>query len=180
MLLVINTTAALAYQQGTIGYDISYPQCGSSFLTTSGLSRTAPPPAPPAPRTCGSRSAVSPTLVQAPSAPAARSKPLPLGVSGRSSRTFGIIGVDHGRPFDSNPGNPCLADEYAHTPNPALYVNTGYDPGYLDPNHTVPDCTTKSGSLGGSADQKKAWAVGCSEAEKDLDYVTSQGIRQQG
>src|SRR5438046_10734977 len=117
MLVVINTTAALAYQQGTIGYDISYPQCGSSFLTTSGPSRTAPPPATPAAPSWRSRTAVSTSLATQAPTPAARTKPLPLGVSGRSSRTFGIIGVDHGRPFDSNPGNPCLADEYAHTPN---------------------------------------------------------------
>ena len=43
MVLVINTTGALAYQTGTIGYDISYPQCGSSFLTTTGPSRMAQP-----------------------------------------------------------------------------------------------------------------------------------------
>jgi hypothetical protein len=59
-------------------------------------------------------------------------------------------------------------------------VNTGYDPSYLDANHTLPDCTTKSATVGGSAAQKAAWAVGCSEAEKDLAYVTSQGITNTG
>src|SRR5438067_10597416 len=102
MLVVINTTAALAYERGTIGYDISYPQCGSSFLTTSGPSRTAPPPATPAVPTWRNRTTVSIAVAPQAPAPAARSKPLPQGVSWRSSRTFGIIGVDHGRPFDSN------------------------------------------------------------------------------
>ena len=179
MVLVINTTGALAYQPGTIGYDISFPQCGSSFITSSGPARTAPPATLAAP-SWRSRAVASATLVQAPTAPAARTKPLPQGVSWRSSRTFGIIGVDHGRPFDSNPGNPCLADQYSRTPNPALYVNTGYDPSYTDINHTLADCTTKSGSVSGSDAQKAAWAVGCSEAEKDLTYVTSQGISNTG
>src|SRR2546430_6234940 len=158
MVLVINTTGALAYQSGTIGYDISYPQCGSSFLAASGPSRTAPPLATPAVPTWRNRTAVSTSVAPEAPTPVARSKPLPQGVSWRSSRTFGIIGVDHGRPFDSNPGNPCLAEEYAHTPNPALYVNTGYDPSYTDANHTLPHCTTKSGSVSGSAAQMAAWA----------------------
>ena len=180
MVLVINTTGALAYQSGTIGYDISYPQCGSSFLTTSGPPRTAPPTATLAAPTWRNRTAVSTSVAPQVPTPAARSKPLPQGVSWRSSRTFGIIGVDHGRPFDSNPGNPCLADQYSRTPNPALYVNTGYDPSYTDTSHTLADCTTKSGSVSGSDAQKAAWAVGCSEAEKDFAYVTSQGITNTG
>lgn len=99
-----------------------------------------------------------------------------------SSRAFGIVGVDSGNPFISatHPGNPCLADEYAHTPNPALYVNTGYDPSYEQPDHTTADCTAKSQSTPGDAAHQRAWAVGCSEAQKDLAYVASLGIVNRG
>ena len=34
--LVVGTTGALAYQSGTIGYDISFPQCGTSYPTSTG------------------------------------------------------------------------------------------------------------------------------------------------
>jgi len=179
MLLVTNTTAALAYQLGTIGYDISYPQCGSAYPTSSGSFRAAPPTASATPSWRG-RMAVVASVAPPPATTATRTTPVPQGVSGGFSRSFGIIGVDNGKPFGSNPGNLCLADEYSHTPKPALYVNTGYDPSYLDANHTLPDCTTKSSTVSGSSAQKAAWAVGCSEAEKDLAYVTSQGITNTG
>jgi hypothetical protein len=92
--------------------------------------------------------------------------------------SFGIIGVDSGNPFISaaHPGNPCLADEYSHAPNPGLYINTGYDPIYTDTNHTTASCAAQSATVSGSASQKAAWAVGCSEAQGDYTYVTSQGI----
>jgi hypothetical protein len=179
-VLALNTTGASAYQPGTIGYDISYPQCGSPYPTSSGSFRTSAPPA--APTTWRSRGAAPASVVPPPTTPATSTAPVPQGVSGGFSRDFGIIGVDSGNPFiaATHPGNPCLADEYAHTPKPALYVNTGYDPSYEDANHTLPDCTTRSAGIGGSAAQQRAWAVGCSEAEKDLAYVTSQGITNSG
>lgn len=180
-LLVASTTGALAYQPGAIGYDISYLQCGSPYPTSTGSFRTSPPAAvaPPSWRT---RLAVPVFGVPPPTTTAPRTTPVPAGVSGGFSRSFGIIGVDSGFPFISatHPGNPCLADEYSHTPKAGLYVNTGYDPSYLDANHTLPDCTAKSAGINGSSAQKAAWAVGCSEAEKDLTYVTSQGITNTG
>lgn len=88
---------------------------------------------------------------------------------------FGIVGVNGGYPFVHY--NPCLADEYAHTPNAALYVNTGYDPLYtqVDGKHTTPECVTQSAGILGAAGQKAAWAVGCSEASRSIAYATSQG-----
>jgi hypothetical protein len=88
---------------------------------------------------------------------------------------FGIVGVNGGYPFVYY--NPCLADEYAHSPNAALYINTGYDPRYtkVDGKHTTPQCVTQSAGIQGSSRQKAAWAVGCSEASRSIAYAISQG-----
>lgn len=99
------------------------------------------------------------------------------GATTAPSGQFGIVGVDAGYPFDHF--NSCLGTEYgaaARTGNAALYVNTGYDPSYTDPSHTTADCATKSASVGGDAAHQAAWAVGCSEAEKDVAYAASQSI----
>ena len=89
---------------------------------------------------------------------------------------FGIIGVNGGYPFVHY--NPCLADEYAHSPHAALYINTGYDPLYtqVDGQHAIPECMTKSAGIQGSVDQKAAWAAGCSEATRSMAYAASQGV----
>src|SRR2546429_6410714 len=89
---------------------------------------------------------------------------------------FGIVGVNGGYPFVHY--NPCLADEYAHSPHAALYINTGYDPLYtqVDGQHTMPECLTTSAIVKGSPDQKAAWAAGCSEALRSMAYAASQGV----
>jgi len=89
---------------------------------------------------------------------------------------FGIVGVNGGYPFVHY--NPCLGDEYAHTPNAALYINTGYDASYtqVDGNHTTSECLSQSAAVNGSPGQKAAWAVGCSEASRSIAYATSQGV----
>jgi len=72
---------------------------------------------------------------------------------------FGIIGVNGGYPFVYY--NPCLANEYNHTPNPALYINTGYDPSYtqVDGRHSTPECVTQSTAIQGASPQQAAWAA---------------------
>ena len=174
----LSSGSALAYQSGTIGYDVSFPQCTTPTASTSGPLPTSsstprgsiPPPVP----TSSARSRSVPTVVQ--SRATGRTRVAPSVVSG-FSRTFGIVGVNGGKPFNYN---PCLADEYHHTPNPAFYVNTGYATIYTDANHTLPDCTSKSAFVSGRADQQAAWAVGCSEAEKDLANVSSQALTNWG
>jgi hypothetical protein len=184
--LVVGSASALAYQSGSIGYDISYPQCGTTYFSNTRVG--APPSVAPRPQRVMTRplafkparaEGVVPALPQ--SSPPAQTRSVPVSVPA-GSRAFGIIGVDSGNPFISSthPGNPCLADEYAHTANPALYVNTGYDPSYEASDHTTADCVTKSLSIPTDAAHQRAWAVGCSEAQKDLTYVTSQGIVNKG
>jgi len=63
---------------------------------------------------------------------------------------FGIVGVNGGYPFVHY--NPCLADEYNHTTNAALYINTGYDPIYtqVDGQHSIVECVTQGVTIQGN------------------------------
>ena len=91
------------------------------------------------------------------------------------SGAFGIVGVNGGYPFVYY--NPCLSDQYSHTTNAALYINTGYDPSYtqVDGKHSTAECVTQSATTTGSPAQQAAWAVGCSEASRSIAYAASQG-----
>lgn len=90
---------------------------------------------------------------------------------------FGVVGINAGYPFTYY--NSCLATELAaaqQTGNAAVYLNTGYDPTYtaIDGRHTTQDCATASQSISGTQSQQAAWAVGCSEAQRDAAYLSSQ------
>ncbi|GAC1484160.1 MAG: hypothetical protein PVSMB9_10040 [Candidatus Dormibacteria bacterium] len=158
---------------GSVGYDVSYPNCGSAYPVTS---RPAPPLGPVA--SAPGRAATSPPPL-IPQSALRTARPLAPAVWATSRTNFGIVGVDSGYPFISatHPGNPCLKDEYTHAPNGALYINTGYDPSYLDASHTTTDCASRSSAVAGSTAQQQAWAVGCSEAQKDYAYAGSLGIK---
>ena len=91
--------------------------------------------------------------------------------------SFGIVGVNAGYPFTYY--NKCLAAEYAAatgTGDAAVYMNTGYDPTYtaIDGIHTTQVCASASGTVAGTQSQQAAWAVGCSEAQRDLSYASAQ------
>lgn len=128
LVMALNASASAGfnpYVSGSIGYDYSYPQCGTA-------------------------------------APAA---------------SFGVVGVNGGYPFTYY--NTCLGAEYAvaaRTGNAAVYVNTGYDPTYtaIDGRHTTQSCANMSATVAGSQSQKAAWAVGCSEAQRDVAYFSAQ------
>jgi hypothetical protein len=90
---------------------------------------------------------------------------------------FGVVGVNAGYPFTYY--NSCLAAEYAaaaRTGNVAVYVNTGYDPTYtaIDNRHTTQTCADSSAGVTGMQVQQAAWAVGCSEAQRDRAYASAQ------
>lgn len=93
--------------------------------------------------------------------------------------SFGVIGVNAGYPFTYY--NNCLGAEFAAaatTGNAAVYMNTGYDPSYtaIDGRHTTQACATASQATIGTPAQQTAWAVGCSEAERDLAYASAQSV----
>jgi hypothetical protein len=93
------------------------------------------------------------------------------------SAGFGIVGANAGYPFTYY--NTCLAAEFAaasRTGNAAVYINTGYDPSYtaVDGRHSTQDCVNKDVAITGTQAQRAAWAVGCSEAQRDTAYASSQ------
>jgi hypothetical protein len=93
--------------------------------------------------------------------------------------SFGIVGTNGGYPFTYY--NKCLGTEYAaatRTGNAAVYINTGYDPSYtaIDGRHTTQDCANQSPTVTGTAAQEAAWAVGCSEAQRDVTYASGQSV----
>ena len=90
-----------------------------------------------------------------------------------STGTFAILGANWGSPFS---GNPCLAEQYANSPRsapPSLYINTGYqdDFAFL----VTPGCKSQSHSIRGLDAERRAWAIGCSEAETSISYAYSLG-----
>jgi hypothetical protein len=72
--------------------------------------------------------------------------------------SFGIIGVNDGRPFTLN---PCFGTEYGGAAN-SVYINTGYAKTYRSKITTA--CSQAAGG-------DEAWAIGCSEAEYSLSHV---------
>ena len=164
--LVLGNVGALAYPSGSVGYDIGYLQCGSRYPNTLRQATALQPPSSAGPWwSTATRNVRSGGLAS-------------LRTWYRPGYAFAIVGVDSGYPFMSpaHPGNSCLADEFNHLPQPGLYVNTGYDPSYTDSTHTTSSCATQSTSVTGTAEQQAAWAVGCSEAQRDYEYAGVQGI----
>jgi hypothetical protein len=113
----------------------------------------------------------------------AQSSPYPTGTTGydvsypqcgaaTANGSFGIVGVNHGRPFTVN---SCVGAEYsaaaARSLTPSLYINTGYSGAYR--KNVTSACGAASRSISGSSAQQQAWAIGCSEAETSLTYAKS-------
>ncbi len=114
----------------------------------------------------------------------AATDPYPTGLTGydvsypqcggtAAAGSFGIVGVNGGRPFTNN---SCLGAEYAAAPKstaPSLYINTGYATAYR--SSITAGCSALSGSVSGTSRQVQAWGIGCSEADTSLSYATAQG-----
>lgn len=180
--LVVTTSVAFAYVSGAVGYDVSFPQCNPPASSTAGAlpTSTAPtrnPMPPPVPRITTAQPSATASTSRVAVRVIGRNRTAPPAHVARYTATFGIVGVNGGKPFNFN---SCVADEYHHTPDPAFYVNTGYDPSYTDNTHTTADCTAKSAFVIATGPQRQAWAVGCSGAEKDMANVTSLGLANFG
>ena len=77
------------------------------------------------------------------------------------SGSFGIIGVNDGRPFTVN---PCFGNEYSGAAN-SVYINAAYAKAYRG-NIT----------LGCSTGPSTAWDIGCSEAETSMNDAGARSI----
>jgi hypothetical protein len=93
------------------------------------------------------------------------------GLTPVAGTSFGIIGVNGGRPFTQN---SCLGVEYATAGNGGVYVNTGYAKAYA--RKITPDCQTRSAGYSTSSSLQQAYAIGCSEAESSQSYAAGQGV----
>ena len=91
-----------------------------------------------------------------------------------STGTFAVLGVNWGSPFS---GNPCLVEQYMNAPRsapPSLYINTGYEDQFV--YLVTPSCKNQSRSITGLDVERRAWAIGCSEAETSINYAYSLGV----
>ena len=85
----------------------------------------------------------------------------PNACSAQGPGTFGIVGVNGGRPFTTN---GCFAQQYgtaAATGSASVYINTAYSGAYRK-NIDATNCSSAPAGLTGSYAQ--AWQIGCSEA----------------
>lgn len=78
------------------------------------------------------------------------------GYSVPAGSSFGIVGVNNGRPFSTN---PCFGAEYSGLAN-SVYINTGYAKSYR--SNITPAC---------SGGPSTAWDIGCSEANTAIAAV---------
>ena len=79
---------------------------------------------------------------------------------------FGVVGLNHGRPFTVDPCLGRLWGWAADLEAPSLYVNAAFSPTYR--RHLTPECTSRvPGALLDSV-QRLAWAAGCQEAVFDV------------
>ena len=89
---------------------------------------------------------------------------------------FAVVAVTNGRPFTRN---PCVAAELASAPGPpAVYMNTGYSPAYA--SKITPGCSARAAAVSGTAVQRQAYAIGCSEADtarSNLYAATGKRVR---
>ena len=85
--------------------------------------------------------------------------------------TFGIVGVNGGRPFNYN---SCLQAEYSTAATeqlaPSLYINTGYSGAYR--RNITSYCSSQVPAASSALQQ--AWAIGCSEADSSMGYAVNQ------
>lgn len=88
------------------------------------------------------------------------------GRQGPPPGSFGIVGLNAGRPFTVN---PCLSREWGWAnglPAPSLYVNAAYARVYE--RHLTPACRSVVPVTITDPKERRAWAIGCQEAAFDV------------
>ena len=88
---------------------------------------------------------------------------------GAARGAFAIIAANNGRPFTQN---SCLARQLATAPTSppaAVYMNTGYSPAYAV--RVTATCAARAAGVSGTALQREAYAIGCSEVATTRDYI---------
>jgi hypothetical protein len=88
------------------------------------------------------------------------------GRQGPPPGSFGIVGLNAGRPFTVN---PCLSREWGWADGllaPSLYVNAAYARVYE--RHLTPACRAAAPVTITDPKERRAWAFGCQEAAFDV------------
>lgn len=84
-----------------------------------------------------------------------------------SGAAFGIVGVNHGRPFTFN---NCFSMQYAKaaaTGSGSIYMNTAYSGAYK--RNITSTCSSLVSNTGLKGSDAQAWEIGCSEAETSFN-----------
>ena len=79
---------------------------------------------------------------------------------------FGIVGVNHGRPFTDNPCGARLYQWAAQFETPSLYLNVAFDTSYA--KHVTDSCRSAVPATVVGSRRRLAWSIGCSESAYTL------------
>jgi LysM repeat protein len=86
-----------------------------------------------------------------------------------ASPAFAVIGLNLGRPFTAN---PCFARQWEAAARPrSVYINTAYSKVLL--RHVTPGCSAAGRRQPLGPATRRAYAVGCSEADEDLKLLAA-------
>jgi hypothetical protein len=95
----------------------------------------------------------------------------PNPCSAKGPGTFGIVGVNGGRPFTIN---SCFSMQYATasgTSSASVYINTAYSGAYK--RNITAECASLVSGTGLTGSYAQAWEIGCSEAYTSFTDVGS-------